>query len=113
VALQVPVEVAGRSVTVSEMTVADVRDWVTAVEAGTLPVDPAGNAAFDDVGILDIALMSDADPEWLMALAPSELAPLAEACRKVNPHFFRVRAVVQAAHIAQVRAILSGAAPQE
>jgi hypothetical protein len=26
----------------------------------------------------------------------------------VNPHFFRLRAVVQAAHIAQVRGLLSG-----
>lgn len=112
-ALTIPVEVSGRTVTVSEMTVAEVRDWVTAIEAGTLPVDPAGNAAFDDVGILDMALMSDADHEWMMTLAPSDLAPLADACRKANPHFFRVRAVVQAAHIAQVRAILNGAAPPQ
>lgn len=105
------IEVAGRTVTVRELTVAEVRDWVREVEIGARPVDPAGDALFEDVCLADIALMSDASGDFLADQLPSEIRPLADLCKKVNPHFFRLRAVVQAAHIAQVRALLSG--PQE
>lgn len=103
------VTIAGRLVTVKEMTVTDVREWVKAIETGILPVDPGGAATFEDVGLLDMALMSDAPADWLAGFAPSELQPLADLCKKVNPHFFRCRAVVQAAHIAHVRALITGA----
>ena len=97
-----------RTVTVRELTVAEVRDWVREIEVGVRPVDPAGDALFDDVCLADIALMTDASGDWLAGFGPSELQPLADLCKKVNPHFFRLRAVVQAAHIAQVRGLLSG-----
>jgi len=108
-AVSVEIMLGDRPVTVKEMTVTDVRDWVKAIEAGTLPIDPAGNATFEDVGLLDMALMSDAPLDWLAGFAPSDLQPLAELCQKVNPHFFRCRAVCQAAHIAHVRALITGA----
>lgn len=112
-AIEIPVDVAGRTVTVREMTVTEVRDWVSAAERGVIPADAAGHAAFDDCGIYDIAIMCDADYEWLAGQVPSDLEPLAAACRKANPHFFRVRAVMQAAHVAQVRAILAGTPPPQ
>lgn len=99
----------GRAIVVTELTVSDVRDWIKSIEDGTLPVDPAGSAVFEDVGLIDMALMSDAPAPWLATLAPSQLQPLADLCKKVNPHFFRCRAVVQAAHIAHVRALINGA----
>lgn len=101
------VEVAGRTVTVRELTVAEVRDWVREVEIGVRPIDPAGDALFEDVCLGDMALMSDASGDFLAGFGPSELQPLADLCKKVNPHFFRLRAVVQAAQAAQVHAILS------
>lgn len=103
------ITVAGRLVTVHEMTVSAVRDWVTEIENGTRLIDPAGDALFEQMSLADIALMSDADAGWLAGFGPSELQPLADLCRTVNPHFFRLRAVVQAARVAQVRALLSGA----
>jgi len=99
----------GTRVVVKELTTADVRDWMREIEQGLLPIDPAGDALFDDVSLADIARMTTAQAEWLAEFAPSELRPLADLCKQVNPHFFRLRAVVQAAHLAQVRGILSAA----
>lgn len=98
----------GSEITVRELTVIEVRDWLKGIEAGTTAIDPAGDALFADVSLADIALMSDAPAEWLAQFGPSVIEPLAELCKKMNPHFFRLRTVVQAAHIAQVRALLSG-----
>ena len=103
------VTVADKEITVRELTVMEVRDWVKSIEQGVRVVDPAGDALFIDVTLTDIALMSDADADWLATFGPSELEPLADLCRKMNPHFFRVRAVVQAAQAAHLRAILLGA----
>lgn len=101
------VTIGDLTVTVRELTVAEVRDWVREIEIGTRPIDPAGDALFEDVCLGDMALMSNASGDFLAGFGPSELQPLADLCKKVNPHFFRLRAVVQAAHAAQVRAILS------
>lgn len=94
-------------VTVRELTVAEVRDWAREIECGGREIDPAGDALFDDVTAADIRLMSNATSDVLDGL-PSEIRPLADLCKKVNPHFFRLRAVYQAAHLAQIRSILSG-----
>lgn len=102
------VTVAGRLVTVRELTVAEVRDWVAEVELGTREIDPAGESLFENMGLADIARLSDAPADWLAGFGPSELQTLADLCQKVNPHFFRLRAVIQAARVAQVRALLSG-----
>lgn len=103
------VVIAERTVVVRELTTTDVRDWMRTIELGTRTCDPAGDALFEDVGIEDMAIMSDADAAWMSGLGPSELRPLADLCKKVNPHFFRLRAVVQAAQVAQIRALLAGA----
>jgi len=102
------ITVAGRLITVRELTVIEVRDWVTEIENGTRLIDPAGDALFEQMSLADVVLMSDAPADWLDTFGPSELQPLADLCRTVNPHFFRLRAVVQAARVAQVRALLSG-----
>jgi len=39
--------------------------------------------------------MSDVDPAALEGLTYGELAPLRDACKMLNPHFFRVRAALQ------------------
>ena len=78
--------------------------------AGGIQVRPGRivGVAGNDITLADMALMSDAPGEWLASFGPSHLEPLAALCKKVNPHFFRVRAVVQAALIAHTRAILAG-----
>lgn len=81
-------------VTARELTVAEVRTWLVEVEAGT-EVDPLGSMIFDDCSLSDLARMSDVDPAALEGLTYGELAPLRDACKMLNPHFFRVRAALQ------------------
>ncbi len=85
------VTVGTLAVTVRELTVREVRDWAALAEQGLVPFDAIRHLALDECSIDDIILMSDATPEAMDALAPSEFGPLVEACRKLNPHFFRVR----------------------
>ena len=42
----------------------------------------------------DLARMSDATAEALEGFTTSELEPLRDACKALNPHFFRVRAAL-------------------
>lgn len=90
------VDLSGRLVTVKELTVAEVRAWLVETEAG-LHVDPLHALAFEDCGLADLVRMCDATAEELEAYAPSDLAPLVEACKGLNPHFFRVRAALSGA----------------
>lgn len=85
-----------RAVTVRELTVREVRDWLTEIEAGA-PVDPLHALAFEDFGLEDLARMCDAPAADLEAFAPSDLAELVAAARALNPHFFRVRAALTGA----------------
>jgi hypothetical protein len=81
-------------VTARELTVAEVRTWLVEVEAGTA-IDPLGSMVFDDCSLSDLVRMSDADPDALEGLTHGELLPLRDACKVLNPHFFRVRAALQ------------------
>ena len=82
--------VGGRSVAVRELTVGQVRDWLIEAEMGA-DVDPIHALALEDCSLDDLARMSDNSARELEAYAPSELVELTEACKALNPHFFRVR----------------------
>lgn len=88
------VELPGGKVTARELTVAEVRTWLVEMEAGA-PVDPLGSMVFDDCSLDDLSRMSDASAESLEGLTYGEILPLRDACKALNPHFFRVRAAVQ------------------
>jgi hypothetical protein len=87
------VELPGMTVTVRELTVAEVRTWVAEQEAGA-SVDPLRAMVFDDCGLDDLARMSDASADALEAFGHSELERVREACKALNPHFFKVRAIL-------------------
>lgn len=109
-ALTQTVPVGDLTVTVKELTVTEVRDWATKVDLGLVAFDAVRHLALDECSVDDILVMSDAKGEDLDTLAPSEFAPLIEACRKLNPHFFRVRAAMAGAALVmekQVRQVLS------
>ncbi len=93
------VNVGTLAVTVRELTVREVRDWATLAEQGLIEVDPIQHLALDECSIADIVMMSSATAEELDGLAPSEFGPLLEACRKLNPHFFRVRTAMAGAAV--------------
>lgn len=87
------VKLGERSVTVRELTVAEVRDWMVEAETGA-GQDPLHALVLEDCGLGDLARMSDLFAFELEAYAPSDLAELIAACKALNPHFFRMRAAL-------------------
>lgn len=109
-ALSHTVTVGELAITVKELTVREVREWALKVDHGLIPFDAVRHLTLDECSVEDILVMSDATGEDLDTLAPSEFAPLVDACRKLNPHFFRVRAAMAGAALVmakEVRQVLS------
>ena len=82
-----------RTVTVRELTVREVRDWLTAQEVAR-ESDVIGALALDECSLDDLAHMSDISAVDLEGYAPSELVDLVSLCKALNPHFFKVRAAL-------------------
>ena len=78
------------TVTVRELSVAEVRAWVAEFEAGDR-VDPIRSMVFDDCSLDDLARMCDMPAEAMEAHGPAGLADLHAKCKAINPHFFKVR----------------------
>lgn len=102
-----------RTVTVRELTVAEVRAWLLEHEIGK-PVDAIQALAVDACSLDDIAHLCDLSAADMEAYAPSDLAPLITACQELNPHFFKVRAAlngVARTMLAEAQALASSAPP--
>lgn len=102
-----------RLVTVRELTVGEVRDWLRKTETDTSP-DILHALALPECNLADLVLMSDADSDALDACTPSELLPLYELCKELNPHFFRVREAlsrVSRVMVAEAAQMISTAPP--
>lgn len=87
------VTLAGQSVTVKELTVTDVRNWVAEQEAGAM-VDPLRSMVFDDCSLDDLARMASLEAQAMESMTYADLDTLRSACKALNPHFFRVRAAL-------------------
>ena len=85
------VYLGGQVITVKELTVAEVRQVLITEPPAA---DPLHALAFDGFGLNDLALLCTATAAELEAFTPSELKPLVDACRELNPHFFRTRAAL-------------------
>lgn len=83
------VMVGERPVTVRELTVAEVRNWVAELEGRHL--DPIRAMVFDDCSLDDLERMADMSAADMEAFAPGDLAELHAAAKALNPHFFKVR----------------------
>lgn len=90
----VTVLVGNEEIVVRELTFKEVRDWLAEVEAQT-PRDPVHATAFEDLGLDDLARVVDWPVGRLESYTPSQLKPVVEAARKLNPHFFRIREALQ------------------
>ena len=84
------VQLGAHAVTVRELAVTEVRDWVAEHEAGAV-IDPLRAFVFDDCSLDDLARMCDLPAIDMEAFGPHELTPLRDKCKALNPHFFRVR----------------------
>lgn len=92
---------------VRELTVTEVRDWLVSIENQTRNADPVGDFLFEDVGLSELAMMCDVDADEFASFRPSELHPLVQVAKELNPHFFRTRAVVSAALSSMISEILA------
>lgn len=101
------VQIGSLAVTVRELTVGEVRDWLASVESGQTLVDAAGEYVFEDASVQELARMCDLPVSGFDAFTPSEIEPIRQAARDLNPHFFDLRAAVAAAQKSIVRRLLS------
>ncbi|MBF0157500.1 MAG: hypothetical protein HQL57_09985 [Magnetococcales bacterium] len=86
------IELDGRTVTVRELTVAEVRLWLKELDQlreGALDLVTEGIMA--DASLGDVARMTDLTPEELDGFTPSAIESVIAVCREINPHFFRLR----------------------
>jgi|GEM_PF-2364245 hypothetical protein len=83
-------------ITVHELSVGEVRAWLTEM-ASQVQRDPLHALAFEDIGLDELARMTDWTVEHLERFAPSQLAEVLRVARRLNPDFFRIRGVLIAA----------------
>ncbi|SFM71313.1 hypothetical protein [Marinobacter pelagius] len=83
------------TVTVKELTVADVRDWLRSLQ-DLQEFDAVNAALFQEEGasIDDVLRMTDLDKAELDQLPPADVVKVIDKCKQVNPHFFRFRAAM-------------------
>lgn len=83
------------TVTVKELTVADIRQWLKSLQ-DLEGLDVVNAALFQDEGasIDDVLRMTDLDSAEIEQLTPAEVSKVLEKCKKANPHFFRFRAAM-------------------
>ena len=79
--------------TVQELTVAEVRDWISTVENKAEP-DLVAELLTDDISLSDLPRFCAITPEQVDSLTQSELTALLATCKELNPHFFALRAKI-------------------
>ena len=87
--------VGNEEITVRELTFKEVRDWLAEVQAQT-ERDPVHALAFEDLGLDDLARFVDWSIGRLETCTPSQLRPVVDAAKRLNPLFFsRIREALQ------------------
>lgn len=92
-ALSKKIEVGGIEVTVRELTVAQVRDWLAGMDKEPRGLLDVGLCS--DLAIPDLPVFASVDRATLDDLAPSDIDLIIAAVKDVNPHFFGMVARAQ------------------
>ncbi|CAM5321503.1 hypothetical protein [Thauera mechernichensis] len=92
----IPLSFDQHTITVRELSVRQIRDWYQSLVAGELFGDWVQETALEDIGLIDLAYMTDAAPGDLEDLTHAQLLELATAARSINPGIFRLRAQIRA-----------------
>lgn len=79
--------VDGQAVICRELTVLQVRDWLSDMVSPAQP-DPLDAALFEDCALGDLKRMTDLNDDRINALRPSQLEQVIAVCKELNPHFF-------------------------
>lgn len=81
------VDVGGTTVICREMTVLQVRKWLT--DAGNpAQLDIVSDVLFSDCSLGDLKRMSDLSDATVDSLKPSQVQQVIDVCKELNPHFF-------------------------
>lgn len=82
----------GRRITVRELTVAELRNWLKDLEnAKDKTIDLVTEGIIPDASLTDVSRMIDLTLEDLDALTPTQIAGMVAVCKELNPHFFQLR----------------------
>lgn len=81
----------GRTVTVQELTVGEIRAWLARMEAGEETPDLVGDLLHENLALWELSTMVNLDPDALNQIALSALEQLVSTARALNPQFFRLR----------------------
>lgn len=83
------IQVGAISVVVRELTVLQVRAWLSEIsEARKDGFDPVDEAFFEECSINDIKRMTSLTEDQVNSLRPSQLREVIALCKELNPDFF-------------------------
>ncbi len=83
------IEVGGRKVQVRELTVGEIREWISSL--ADLPPDVTDQALFEELALSELARMTDLPVADMSGLTPSELDQVLALAKEVNGRFFAMR----------------------
>lgn len=87
----IPFTFENRTITVRELTIGEIRHWYQSLAAGELFGDWVQETALEDIGLIDLAYMTDSTAGALEDLNHRQLVEIASAARSLNPAMFRLR----------------------
>lgn len=82
----------GIKVTIRELTVADVRDWLKSIETPSPKVDAVDKLLIEGEDLSDLLRMTNLTSDDINLMTPSGLRRLYASCKEVNADFFGLRA---------------------
>lgn len=85
------IKINDRTVTVRELTVAEVRNWELDIKSENMTYDLISEALIKGASLADAVRMSDVTMEDMDTMTPTDVESIIDGCREVNPHFFALR----------------------
>ena len=102
------IQIQSKTFTVREMSVTELRAWWNNIATPGHACDVCNEYAVPGISLDDLAMLCDVDVSEFDEFTASDLAPLSEVARELNPHLFRLRETVAEAS-ARVLAVLTEA----
>ena len=81
----------GLNITCRELTLAEIRDWMKALNATRATPDLVDDLLIEGTTLGDLRRMTNATAEQLDSLSPSQVRELLADCKEVNSDFFALR----------------------
>lgn len=85
------INIGGRMVTIKELTVGEVREYIKLEESDLVrqrALDPVTDLMLEDLSLRDIVAMTDLKIEDIDTMTTRQLQEVVKSCREWNPGFF-------------------------